>query len=214
MNKHKVETGESIHLNHAKGKPTRAQANAAKSWLTNNETNTVVEFIIELGNRGFPLSHRRLKAHVDEILQAHLGSEFRPEGVGKRWTNRFIEKHADRIVMAWAAPLEEKRGSAVNPNTHHAWFKILHETMEKYNIVEELTYGTDEIGVTGTSGQHERVMGGAHQGPHYQQIGGSRENTTVIVTICADGTGTAPAVIFKGKAYQIKWRQQNPANAQ
>ncbi|KAJ3991507.1 hypothetical protein F5050DRAFT_1867635, partial [Lentinula boryana] len=63
----------------------------------------------------------------------------------------------------------------------------------------------DEIGITGGSGTRERVIGGWRKGPVYQQTGGGRENTTVIVTICADGTSISPAVIFKGKGYCTSW---------
>ena len=56
-------------------------------------------------------------------------------------------------------------------------------------------------------------MGGHKVGPQYQQQGGDCENTTVIVTVCTDGTSMPPAVIFKGKGYQVKWKQGNPANA-
>jgi hypothetical protein len=94
-----------------------------------------------------------------------------------------------------------------------AYFKLLKETVTEYNITEDCTYGTDEIGCTPSEGQKERVMGGRKTGPQYQQQGGDRENTTVIVTVCADGTSTPPAVIFKGKGYQVKWKQDNPANA-
>jgi hypothetical protein len=47
---------------------------------------------------------------------------------------------------------------------------------------------------------------------HHQQDDGGRENTTVILTICADGTKLQPSVIFKGQAYNIKWDQENPTN--
>lgn len=47
----------------------------------------------------------------------------------------------------------------------------------------------------------------------YQQRDGNWENITVIVTIGTDGSSTPPAVIFKGKAYQAKWKQDNPTNA-
>ncbi|KZP14784.1 DDE-domain-containing protein, partial [Athelia psychrophila] len=53
---------------------------------------------------------------------------------------------------------------------------------------------------TGTS--QERVIGGANKKVQHQTRGGTRENTTVIVTIGADGSSLPPAVIFKGQAYQ------------
>jgi len=51
------------------------------------------------------------------------------------------------------------------------------------------------------------------KGLHYQQVVGSQENTTVLVTICADGSALPPAVIFKEKAYQTDWNKNNPAKA-
>ncbi|KDQ11614.1 hypothetical protein BOTBODRAFT_135684 [Botryobasidium botryosum FD-172 SS1] len=168
---HKAETGENIP----------------------KEVTLAISYIGEIGSRGFPLSHERLKQHVDEI--------------------RFVEKHSDRIKMSWATPLDSKRARAVNPHTNTAWFCLLKETIVVYKIVEETTYAADEFGCNGTDGQRERVMGQVKGSPQYQQVGGDRENITVIVAICGDGTPTPPAVIFKGSAFQVSWKQNNPANA-
>ncbi len=116
--------------------------------------------------------------------------------------------------MVWASPLNEKRGQAVNPHTNKAYFTLLHDTIEKNDIEEENSYTTDRIGIIDTSGTRERVMGARCKGPQYQQLGSTRENTTIIVTICADGTTTSPAVIFKGSGYCTNWSaDKNPAEA-
>ncbi|KAJ3730974.1 hypothetical protein DFJ43DRAFT_1000132, partial [Lentinula guzmanii] len=71
---YRMETGKTIRLNHATiinhstRKLTRAESNASKAWLTVGETDAVIAYIIEVANQGFPLSHRQLKEHVDEIL--------------------------------------------------------------------------------------------------------------------------------------------------
>jgi hypothetical protein len=62
-------------------------------------------------------------------------------------------------------------------------------------------------------GECETVFAEQGKGAPYQQRAGTRENITVIVTICANGTSTPPAIIFKGSAYQVKWSQNNPLNA-
>lgn len=214
---YKLETGLDIKLDHvtiirgAKGGRSRAQANAAKSHLTDGEAKIVIDYIAEVGNRGFPLSHRRLREHANAILRARLGDSF--EGLGKRWTNRFIEKHLAHIKMSWSATLDTKRGRAVNKNTVDVWFSLLKATTEEYSIEEECMYGTDEIRTNTSEGRKERVMGGQKPGPQYQQRNGIRENITVIVTVCADGTATPPAVIYKGQGFQMKWKQDNPVNA-
>ncbi|TFK41573.1 hypothetical protein BDQ12DRAFT_599493, partial [Crucibulum laeve] len=94
-------------------------------------------------DRGFPLSHCRLKEHVDEICHAQLGSLFPETGVGQNWTHRFAVKHSNQIKISRSRPLEEKRGCAVNPNTNAAWWKILDDTIKKYQITCENTYGVD-----------------------------------------------------------------------
>ena len=216
---HQQKTGKIIPLVHTtilrrlEGQQTCAQANETKSWFTAEEWKVVIEYIIETGVEGFPLSHKRLKEHVDEICREKYGEKFPEKGVGKRWTHRFLVKHSDEIMMTWSTQLEDKRGCAVNPNTKVAWDKLLRSTVEKYGITAPLMYAVDETGVTGQTGQKERVMGARKKGLHYQQVGGSRENTTVLVTICADGSSLPPAVIFKGKAYQTDWNDNNPAKA-
>lgn len=217
---YKLETGKDIKLNYARlirganGVRSRAEANAARAWLTDEEVDIILAYIIELGNRGFPLSHRRLKEHVDEILRARLGDKFPALGVGKQWTNRFVEKYSTRIKTSWSTTLDTKRGRAVNPNTVDAWFSLLGDTMTHYEIKDPAQiHGTDEIGVNPAEGRTEKVIGARKKGPQYQQRDGTRENITVIVTICADGTATPPAVIFKGNAYQVSWKQDNPADA-
>jgi hypothetical protein len=133
--------------------------------------------------------------------------------------------------MYWSHPLDNKRGRAVNPTTNAAWFDLLEDVLAgRYDhefggatgegddtgyepIRPENIYGTDESGFMASSATRERVIGGVGKRTQHQQADGGRENTTVIVTICADGTCLKPAVIFKGKAFNVKWDQENPTNA-
>lgn len=112
----KVEIGREIKLCHLtltrgenRGK-NQASTNVSKSHVTPGETNILIDLIGELGNRGFPLSHRRLREHINKILQARLGDKFPQGSVGKQWKNHFVKKHSDRIKMLWSAGLESKKG--------------------------------------------------------------------------------------------------------
>lgn len=143
INLYKVETGKKVKLCYltlirgAKGGRSHAAANAVKSWVTDDETDIIIQYITELGNHGFPLSHHRLKEHVQEMLRARLGDKFPTGGLGKQWTHCFVEKHSERIKMSWSTGLESKRGRAVNPNTTEAWFSLLQKTVTDYGIIEE-----------------------------------------------------------------------------
>jgi hypothetical protein len=188
----------------------RAEANAACSWLLDDEHDIVIRYIGECGAQGFPLSHCRLQEHINEILQARLGAKFLVGGVGKKWSHQ--EKYSDQIKMSWSTLLESKRGRAVDKHTAKAWFDLVEVTM-KYSIMPEMTYGVDEVGTNPFNGEKERVMGARQAAPQYQQRDGNRENITVLVTICADGTTPPPTAIFKGRAFQTKRKQDNPADA-
>lgn len=80
-------------------------------------------------------------------------------------------------------------------------------------VDEDCIFAVDKVGIQPSGGQKEKVIGGQNGGCQYQQHDGSCENTTVLMTICADGISTALAVIFKGQVYQVKWQQDNPTNA-
>lgn len=215
-----VETGNHVKLCHmtlkrlVDGGKTRQQINAERRWLSEGEEDIVIEFIAEMADRGFPLSHARLKEHVDSICRARLEDTFPVAGVGQNWTYRFAQRNSEKIKIARSRPLEDKRGRAANPHTNDAWWKLLGETIKNYNIRPENIYGSDEVGIQAQGGgEREFVFGARRKAAPYQQRAGTRDNITVIVTICADGTSTPPAVIFKGNAYQVKWGENNPLNA-
>jgi hypothetical protein len=236
--KYQVETGKTISLSHhtlrrlANGGKSKSLSNEAKGWLLPDEVEVVIRYAIEVANRGFPLTHRRLKEHVDEICTARLGSQFPEAGVGKKWTGRFVEKHHDRLWTYWSHALDNKRGRAVNPVTNTAWFDLLEDVLagrrdnefdeegddangerEYEAVVAENVYGMDESGFPASTATKRRVIGGAGKKTQHQQGDRGRENTTVILTICPDGTALRPSVIFKGQAYNVKWDQANPTNA-
>ncbi|EEB97411.1 hypothetical protein MPER_03274, partial [Moniliophthora perniciosa FA553] len=70
-------------------------------------------------------------------------------------------------------------------------------------ISHELVYGADESGFTENDSTKVRVIGSRGKRFQHKQGGAGRENTTVIVTICADGTAIRPTVIFKGTHFQL-----------
>jgi hypothetical protein len=122
-------------------------------------------------------------------------------------------KHSDSLNTYWSRPLDSARGRAVNENTNDAWYNIYNHTKTEHNVPDELVYGADESGFLPGGGNTQRVIGGKGKKVQHQQRSGDRENITVILTICADGTYLSPVVIYKGSAFQTKWTQENPLGA-
>ena len=86
---HWSETKTKVKLDHCtlqrliNGGTLKSIKNSKKSWLLESEVTMVIDYAIEAASRGFPLSHRRLKEHVDSICHVHLGRNFPASGVGK-----------------------------------------------------------------------------------------------------------------------------------
>lgn len=122
------ETGERIQLNfmtlkrHSEGGTTRQEANEDLRWLTDAEETLLVNFLNDMGARGFPYSHKRTKEVVDMICTARLGDDFPETGVGINWTYRFGKRQAHRIKMSKSRPLEDKRARAGNPANDTMWW--------------------------------------------------------------------------------------------
>ncbi|KZP02061.1 hypothetical protein FIBSPDRAFT_713162, partial [Athelia psychrophila] len=95
----KSETGQDVKLSyltlrsHVQGGKSLSDFNAEKRLLEKEEEEVVIGFSQEMGKRGFPLSHRRLKEHVDEIMRERLGKAYPAEGVGRNWTSQFVERN-------------------------------------------------------------------------------------------------------------------------
>jgi hypothetical protein len=98
--------------------------------------------------------------------------------------------------------LESKRADAVNETTNKAWWDLLEETLKEYKFSPENIYGVDEVGFQAYGAGREYVISPKKKGPQYQRRSGNRENITVLVSICADGT--SPPLPLSSKARDIR----------
>ncbi|KAJ3518540.1 hypothetical protein NMY22_g13623 [Coprinellus aureogranulatus] len=200
------------------GGKTIREFNAEKEWLSFDEKEQLIAVLLELADWGHPCNYTRIRELVNEILRARLGDKFPKTGVGKEWPYRFVERESDRLHRYKARGLDDVRSQAVNETAHNAWCDLVEEIQLRGDdgepIAPECTFAMDEAGFqpNGSEG-YEYVIGPTGKKLQYQQRSGSRDNTTVCVTICANGTALRPLVLFSGKGFQEKWYQDNPAKA-
>ncbi|KAF8805870.1 hypothetical protein BYT27DRAFT_7212612 [Phlegmacium glaucopus] len=175
----------------------RSEFNAEKSWLLQEEVEEVIVYTIEL---------------------AAQGPKFPESGVGKQWTYQFVEKHSDRLHVYTTCPLDTLRGWAVNEATNVHWLDLVEDIQLQGDdgqlIAPECTWAMDEAGFQANGGEGwGKVIGAKGKKIQYQQQAGSRETMMVLLTIGANGTALPPRVIFTGKGYLVKWKQDNPVKA-
>ena len=191
---------------HLKDKDTKSKAQEAadRQILNPVEEATLVSFIQKLAASAFPLGRQRIMRHALEIARNRNPTR---EKMGESWFRRFKTRHFGQLKAAWTKNLDTTRAAAVNPPTISHYYDLLKATLLEHRFMPGEIYGFDESGFPfGGDRIQERVYGGVSSVQH-KQSEGNRENVSVMVTICADGTYLTPTVIFKAKHLNSTWAE-------
>ncbi|XP_044720145.1 DDE superfamily endonuclease domain-containing protein [Hirsutella rhossiliensis] len=123
--------------------------------------------------------------------------------VGRNWVSKFIHRHLG-IKIKRGRRQEASRFNAFTPQAVHWYFDIREK--EYGWIKPENTVNADEGGIMSGFGLDSLVVGSADpkrkallKGPQ------SRNWTSFIEAITADGRALTPGIIFKGKELQKQW---------
>ncbi|TFK78622.1 DDE-domain-containing protein, partial [Polyporus arcularius HHB13444] len=149
------------------------------------------------------MAQRIYRARVPEDL----------EDFGANWIVRFKARHYARIKSIWESPLDSERAAGLNPVATERYFRTVGRIYEEEDIQDCCRYAADESGFWAAIGGAERVVGRADTRRQHGQQSGSRELTTVLATVCADGTHLPPLVIFKGDRLRDDVGIDNPDDA-
>ena len=200
-------------MNHIEGRSAKTigEHNAAHTKLSHAEERLLIDLIKDSADQGFPLDHDNIKKYANILLLAKYGANY--EEVGKQWVFNFLDCHHDELQAHWSKPLDMQRGKALNPEAVKRWFELVKKFVHDAGIDPDCIYGMDESRFPSANQGKTRVIGARGTKTQHKQGGGDRENVTVLVTICADGTTVKPLIIFKGKNITNRMVQNNVAGA-
>src|SRR5260221_324525 len=183
---------------------TKAQMAVDRQLLNAVEEATLVSFVQTLAAHAFPLGHQKIMCYALEI--AHIWNPS-CEKIGESWFCHFQSCHSEKLKAAWTKSLDTSCAAAVNPTTITHYFQLLKAMLDNFNFVPKEIYGFDESGFPfGGDGINEHVYGGS-EGVQHKQGEANKENVSVMVTICADGTYMTPTTIFKGVHFNSAWAE-------
>ena len=140
-----------------------------------------------------------------------LASSVAKKQLGKRWADRFLERHAEELIIKWSHGIDHSRKNADSFINYKLYFELLQQKIEEYEIEPRHMYNMDEKGfLLGVGSRSKRVFSRtwyeSGAGKAYIQDG-SREWTTILACICADGTALPPSFIFSSanSTIQSSW---------
>ena len=113
--------------------------------LKPSEEQTLVNFLIESAERGFPQTLHQIENFAKLIRQSRLGPEY--EKVGENWVGRFLDRHREILQTHWSKPLDTQHARAMNPQAKKEWFELVKKYVVDVGILPENLYGMDETDV-------------------------------------------------------------------
>ena len=191
----------------------QGSAAAHRSWLSQMENDTLVDFLLNMADHAFPACWDHVKEYTLEVIQIE---NLDIKKLGKNWVDRFLNKNRDWLQTKYGSNLENVRGAAVNPSTITHWFELLQAQFKHFNFEAGNIYAMDESGFPFGTGQKVKVVVQKGTKSAHLQCDGNQENVSVICiicTVCADGLSIPPIVIFKGKKVLPEWLENNPLQA-
>ena len=171
-----------------------------------------VEWIKEMGHRGFPLPPIKIKAAVKLYLdrckiQIKQFSNNRP---GKSWWYAFWRRHPD-LKITKSEKLEKSRAMACTEEAVSKWFREFDELLKELGITSpQQIYNVDESGFPLQSKNTLRVCVDKLIRRNFQQVSANKDSITSIQCICANGTVLPPSVLFPGKNFNPEYAYQLP----
>ena len=181
---------------HLSGRTTTRKI-GARTILTNQEEQLLIQYIDEMLEVGQPLTPQMLKLKVAEICQGKL-TPFKDGILGDSWLYWFKQRHP-HLVMRKPQGLEVARAKAMNPITCHGFYKNLLQLYNKFAYPPSNIWNVDESGCNASKSGLDRVLARKGVRSVYAQIPNEREWLSILTSINAAGHCIPHFYIFKGK---------------
>ncbi|KAF6525425.1 hypothetical protein HZS61_011220 [Fusarium oxysporum f. sp. conglutinans] len=150
--------------------------------LSDLEEQIILQFILDLDSRGFPPRLRGIEEMANRLLADRDTSP-----VGKRWAANFIKRQPD-LKTRLQRRYDYQRARCEDTTIIRDWFKLVQNTIAKYDIRSDDIWNFDETGfMMGMISSGVVVTVAERRGKPKSVQPGNREWVTVIQTINAKG---------------------------
>ena len=166
-----------------KGRCARSDIIPNLRKLTPTEEESIIERILDLDSRAFPVRLR----HVEDMANLLLAQRV-AERVGVNWASNFVRRQK-KLKTRLNRKMDYQRVLCEDPAIFRKWFDLVRDTIAKYGIAEEDIYNFDEtgflMGLLAASGMV--ITSAERRGRPRQAQQENREWATVIQAVNSQG---------------------------
>ena len=161
----------------------------------------LVKYLLYMADCGMPLTRKVFSIMVKGVIQKmQLTTPFTDDTPSYKWMRNFLKRH-NEVALRTPDPLEPARANidAADLTNYHALLREVTQDLDAGQI-----FNCDETGFSGKDAVRVKVLAKKGKKRVYQQQVKFPGHTTVLSTVCADGTTLPPVVIFQGSCPDVE----------
>lgn len=167
------------------------------------EEQTIVNYILDLDARRFPLHLPAIEDLADSLLAAR-----HRDPVGPNWPRAFIKRRPE-LRMKFNRKYDYRRALCEDPELIQCWFRLVQNTKAKYGIQDDDIYNFDETGfMMGMRNSSAVVTASDRRSKPMSLQQGNKEWVSSVVCVSAAGWAIPPFIIFQGKHHLSVWYKE------
>ncbi len=128
---------------HLQGGILRNDYAATCELLTKAQTKLLIKFIVEMGEKGFPLTLKKVGKYALAMIRVKDPTKTL---IGMHWAQHFVQCYETDIGMKTCTLLDHTWAKALNPTIVSSHFELLSKTITQYGITQDNLYNCDETG--------------------------------------------------------------------
>lgn len=171
---------------------------ASVGWtqgLSNPEEEALVEFALEMAERGLGLTRQSLKDYI-LYLVSHKDHRFGKKGPSDKWISAFFHRH-DQLALRVPEKLSFQRRQASTPERISSFFEKLRLLKEDHEFPSHLIWNADETSLQPNMKEQKII---AQKGSSVTAVCGEGGiSATMMVCVSAQGEKMPPLYIFQGE---------------
>lgn len=173
------------------------------SYLTEEEENTLEQWIVDSHRKGFPRRKNDVQASVKTFLDLNpRKTPFKDNIPGRHWYKSFLNRHPNLVNRTPEAVT--KASSAISENDIRNWFVGIETYLKEkkyFDILEDPTriYNGDETCFLLCPKEEKVIAPRGSKNVYQVDQGLAKANLTVMFTFAASGAVTPPMIIYPYK---------------
>ena len=179
------------------GRVLPGSVSGPKPYLTRNEENELVNFLVKSAAIGYARTRNEVIAMIEQLLTSRANGH--PQIVSSGWWQSFAKRHPE-VTLRKSAPLSIARMKGSHKMAIDKYFDILEDTLTENDLYAfpHQIFNMDETGMSLDCKPLKTIHRRGAKNPTHIP-GTTKSNVTVVACAGAGGQCLPPMVIWKGK---------------